>query len=131
MRTHIDRTGEKGFLKRLMFRKTKSVPVRCPVSALFQVIEQDLQNGIYCNIRFSIWSQKYKIGAFKSTDNTYGKTEFYFDNQIFGSLELLKENAMMHAGTLLKDYSGDVLVTECNACYPRENPVLEKYYLRS
>lgn len=111
--------------------RKKNASVFCPVPVLFQIIEQDLTTGICCDIYFSIDKKKYRIGAWGDNGNTYANVKFYFKKQTFDSLQELKDNALLDNGQRLIDFSEDVLVTECDACYPRDTPILDYYYRKS
>lgn len=111
--------------------RKKNASVFCPVSALFEIIEQDLDIGICCDIYFSIEKKKYTIGAWGDNGNTYSNVQFYFKKQTFNSLQELKENAILENGQRLIDFSEDVLVSECDGCYPRSTPLLEYYYQKN
>ena len=105
----------------------KKAPVQCLASALFEIIEQDLDLGICCDISFSITGKKHRIGAWGDNGNTYKNVQFYFDKQTFSSLEELKSKAIVEGNALIS-YPELITVHECDACYPREDKILEKYY---
>ena len=105
----------------------KNAPVICPASALFEVIQQDLDLGICCDINFTVAGKKHRIGAWGDNGNTYKNVKFYFDRQTFSTLEELKSGAMIN-NTVLISYPELITVRECDACYPRSDKILEKYY---
>lgn len=106
--------------------KSKNAPILCPVSALFEVIQSDLVLGICCDITFVIENKKHSIGVWGDNGNTYQNVTFYFDQQEFKTLEDLKKCKLSN-GTYLMDYPKNVLVKECDGCYPKEDKILRQY----
>jgi len=112
-----------------MFEKMfeKHAPVLCPASALFEVIKSDLALGICCDITFVWQKKKHMIGVWGDHGNTYQNLHFYFDKKEYSTLEELMENAMLD-DTPLVQFPERLLVKECDARYPRSEPIFEKYY---
>ena len=105
----------------------KKAPVSCPVSALFEVLQHDLELGICCDIYFTAANRKHRFGAWGDNGNTFQNVRFYLDHQEFSSFDELK-NAVLPDGTLLVSYPDPILIKECDGCYPREDQILERYY---
>ena len=102
----------------------------CPASVLFEIIQEDLELGICCDITFHWNDKKHCIGVWGDDGNTYKNLHFYFDKQELPTLDALKEGASLN-GTPLIQFPEKILVKECDGCYPRSTPLLEKYYQES
>lgn len=110
-----------------MFINKKNAPVLCPASVLFDIIQEDLNLGICCDIIF-VWNkEKHSIGVWGDNGNTYQNLHFYFDKDNYSSLDELKQNAMLNHIPLCC-FPEKILVKECDGCYPRSTPLLNFYY---
>lgn len=99
-----------------MFFKKKKI-VRCPVATIFQVIDEELAMGICCDIEFIYKDKTHSIGVYGDDGNTYKNVLFYFDKEEFMTRQELIEHAVI-GGKQLVDIQEDVIVTECDGCYP-------------
>lgn len=108
-----------------MFEKYASV--LCPTSVLFEIIKEDLELGICCDITFTWQKKKHTIGVWGDNGNTYQNLNFYFDKQNYPTLEALMEHATLNDISLTK-FPDKILIKECDGCYPRSTPLIEKYY---
>lgn len=111
-----------------MFEKYASV--LCPASVLFEVIKEDLRLGICCDIVFVWQKKKHKIGVWGDNGNTYRNVVFYFDKQIYATLDGLIKYAALN-GIPLIEFPEKILIKECDGCYPRSTSLIEKYYQAS
>lgn len=108
----------------MFYNKKKSVS--CPPQVFFDIIKQDLELRICCDIHF-IWNNKrHAIGAWGDDGETVQNVRFYFDKLRFNSLEELMEGARLDDIPLLQ-FSDNVVVTECDSCYPEATPLLKQY----
>lgn len=105
----------------------KNAPVYCPVSALFDIMQQDLELGICCDITFFVGKKKHVIGVYGDDGETHKHVYFYFDKSYFRTMDALKKEALLEGIPLVKFWA-KVKVTECDGCYPRSSPILESYY---
>ena len=94
----------------------KKRAVTCPFPVLFEVLDEDLNLGICCDIFFTLDDKKHSMGAYGDNGNTYKNVKYYLDETEVDSLDELKE-LLLH-GCPLKDYQGQVTVTECDGFYP-------------
>lgn len=110
-----------------MFKSKKKAPVLCPSSVLFEIIQEDLQLGICCDITFTWNGEKHSIGAWGENGNTYQNLRFYYDKKIYSTLDELKQNAMLNQQPLIT-FPDKILIRECDGCYPRSTPLLNAWY---
>lgn len=109
-----------------IFRKNeKNRSVSCGTSVLFEIIQEDLHLGICCDITFKFRNKKHMIGVWGDDGNTYKNLHFYFDKEEYQTFEALKNNAEIE-GVLLCNIEEDILVLECDGCYPKETELLRK-----
>ena len=104
-------------------RKRNQKCVKCRGRLLFEIIEDDIANGLCADIIFIGDNHKHRIGAYGDFGNTISNTKFYFDKNEFNSFEQLKMNAMIKNVRLI-DYTEPIMVIECDGCYPESTPKL-------
>jgi len=111
-----------------MFNKIlkKDKSVNCPAYVLFEILEEDLQLGICCDITF-IWNEKkYQIGAYGDDGNTYKNVKYYFNKDEYDTLDELKAKAKLDNDKIF-NYDKDIRILECDGLYPKGIKQLEKY----
>ncbi len=98
----------------------------CPADVLFDILSDDLGDGLCTDIIFSLEGEKHRFGAYGDAGETKKNVVFYLDEQEFGNFEKLKEKAAL-AGRQMYGSGLIVTVTECNGCYPDSTPRLREY----
>lgn len=111
----------------MFFRNKKNAPVTCPVSVLFEIIRQDLDLGICCDIDFFYKNKKHQAGVWGDDGETRKNVKYYLDKEEFLSLEELMQTTAID-GLSFGALTEPVTVTACDGCYPRSTPLLEQYY---
>lgn len=111
----------------MFFRNKKNAPVTCPVSVLFEIIRQDLDLGICCDIDFLYKNRKHQAGVWGDDGETRKNVKYYLDKEEFLSLEELMQATAID-GFSFGALTEPVTVTACDGCYPRSTPLLEQYY---
>lgn len=110
----------------MLFHSKKNAPVSCPISTIFEIIQDDLNMGICCNIDFTYKSTKHQIGVWGDDGETEKNIVFYLDKCDFSSFEDLKQSTLLD-GIPLLSLTDPLSITECDGCYPRSIPLLEQY----
>ena len=111
----------------MFFHNKKNDPVTCPVSVLFELIRQDLDMGICCDIDFLYKGKPHQTGVWGDDGETRTNVKYYLDKAEFFSLEELKQ-AVLPDQMPFFSLTEWVTVRECDGCYPRSTPLLEQYY---
>ena len=105
-----------------MFLKRKKA-VECASQLLFDILSDDLRDGLCTDIHFVVDGQKHRFGAWGDNGETKKNVVYYMDKSEFGSYEELKSGAAIN-GRNLYESNVTVTVTECNGCYPESTPRL-------
>ena len=100
-----------------MFFKKKSKTATCPVKVLFEILDDNLRNGLCTDITFLADGQKHRFGAWGDQGETHRNVVYYLDQYECSSRDEWLANARVD-GVLMQSYSGMVTVTECDGCYP-------------
>lgn len=98
-----------------MFGKKRSVA--CPASLLFEILDDNLRDGLCTDIVFLAERKKHRFGAWGDQGATLKNVVFYMDKHDYSSKKELEEKAMID-GCRLMDYREPVTVIECDGCYP-------------
>lgn len=112
----------------MFFTKKKQEAV-CSADLLFDILSDDLADGLCTDIFFTMDGQKHRFGAYGDAGETRKNVVFYLDEQEYDSREALKEKASID-GRRLYGSGMTVTVTECNGCYPDSTPRLVPYIAR-
>ena len=107
-----------------MFFKKKNRNVDCEVRVLFDILADNLRDGLCTDILFLADGKQHRFGAWGDAGNTYKNVVFYLDEQEYQSEETLHEHAQID-GVKLAEYNTLVTVTECDGCYPESTPRLK------
>lgn len=105
-----------------MFSKKKKT-VDCTSQLLFDILSDDLEDGLCTDILFTVGGQKHRFGAWGDHGETRKNVVFYLDKSEFNSYEKLKAEGVVD-GRNLYESNVTVTVTECNGCYPESTPRL-------
>lgn len=110
----------------MFFHNKKNDPVSCPVSVLFEIIRQDMDIGICCDIDFLYKGRRHQTGVWGDDGETRKNVKYYLDKTEFSTLEELQlaTNLDQIPFSSLTEW---VTVKECDGCYPRSTPLLEQY----
>lgn len=111
----------------MFFRNKKNSPVSCPVSVVFDIIMQDLDLGICCDIDFIYKNHKHQTGVWGDDGETQKNVTYYLDKNEFLSLDELKKSTACD-GVSFANLPEPITITACDGCYPRSTPLLEQYY---
>ena len=111
----------------MFFCNEKNAAVSCPISALMEIIREDLDLGICCDIDFIYQGKKHRTGAWGEEGETRKNVKYYLDNEEFDSLDELAQ-CILPDGFCLSSLTELVTVFTCDGCYPRSIPLLESYY---
>lgn len=109
----------------MRFKIGRKVQAKCPGAVLFQVLEDDLRDGLCTDISFKVEGKKHRFGAWGDKGETKSNVVFYLDKFECRSLTELKEKACI-SGQKLTNIA-EVIVTECDGCYPDSTPILKQY----
>lgn len=108
----------------MLFGKKRQA--NCPASLLFEILEDNLRDGLCTDILFLTNGKKHRFGAWGDQGGTRSNVVFYLDEDDYGSKKELEEKAMIE-GHRLMDYEGLVTVTECDGCYPESTLKLRAF----
>ena len=103
----------------------KKTTVECMTGVLVQVIEDDLAQGLCCNIDFTYRGKKHQIGVYGDNGNTYSNVKYYFDKSEYDTKDEMLQNAWIDGINILA-IQDKVLVTECDGCYPDSTPIFKE-----
>ena len=106
-----------------MFFKKKKLTVECNVTVLFEIMSDDLNNGLCTDVIFMTKGKKHHFGAWGDNGRTYKNVVFFLDEYEYSSMEALLQNAKLN-GILLGESQEMITVLECNGCYPDSTPQL-------
>jgi len=70
----------------MMFGKKRSVD--CPTSLLFEILEDNLRDGLCTDIIFLINGKKHRFGAWGDQGSTHKNVVFYMDKCEFDSKKI-------------------------------------------
>ncbi|SDZ96936.1 hypothetical protein SAMN05216349_10364 [Oribacterium sp. KHPX15] len=101
----------------------KSKTVVCSSRLLFDILADDLNDGLCTDIFFTVEGHKHRFGAWGDNGETKKNVIFYLDKSEYDSLENLKAEGTIN-GANFYDANMSVIVTECNGCYPESTPRL-------
>ena len=101
-----------------MFGFEKKHYVTCHVFGLKKVLEDDLQNGVCCDIWFIYQGKKHQFGVYGDDGNSFKNCVYYLDQQEFQAKEELYEKGRIDGRLLAEMENEIIIVTECDGCWP-------------
>ena len=105
----------------VFFKKNRSV--ECTSRLLFEILSDDLKDGLCTDVIFTIDGKKHRFGAWGDNGETRKSVIFYLDEYEFSDYEQLKSEGTLD-GKNFYNSNMTITVTECNGCYPESTPRL-------
>ena len=105
----------------ILFKKRKTV--ECEPKILFEIMQDDLKEGLCTFIDFKVNGEKHKLWSDGDNGETKSNVSFHLDKEEYDTFEELKALAVLNNKNFYKS-NLLVTVTECNGCYVESTPRL-------